>query len=137
VNTQQTRSRTSWFPFVALFGLLTLTISLFQAQWIQWGANPQVLHSANTILFAVTASTFWFMNRQFRQPGGQALLKGLYGSFMIRFFLIALAAFVYILIQRKQVNVPGLIGGGIFYVLYLGLEIRQLQRMLKSDSRHA
>ena len=137
MNTPQTRLRTSLPPFVALFGLLTLAISLFQTQWIKLGADPRVMHSANTILFAVTIISFWVMSRQFRQPGGQALLRGLYGSFMIRFFLIAVAAFVYILIQRKQVNVPGLIGGGIFYVLYLGLEIRQIQRMLKSASTHA
>jgi hypothetical protein len=51
---------------------------------------------------------------------------------MIRFFVLAGSAFIYILSQRKQVNIPGLIGGAFFYILYLIVELRPIRAKLKS-----
>lgn len=96
-----------------------------------------VLHAANTILFLVASFAAFWMSIALRKSGGHALLKALYGGFMIRFFVLAGAAFIYILSKRKQVNIPALAGGALFYVLYLVVEIRSLRSVLKSDSSNA
>lgn len=124
-------------PLVLLFMALSGAIFLLDSQLMQWGVDIRVLHGSNALLFGVTALASLWINRSLRGTGGQALLKALYGGFMIRFFLLASVAFVYIIAQRKQVNLPGLIGAAFFYVLYLWIEVRSLRPVLKSDSRHA
>jgi hypothetical protein len=116
---------------------ITLLIVLLKDQLINQGVDLRVLHAANLLLFLVsTVSTIW-MIRSFRQPDGHALLKALYGGFMIRFFLLAIAAFIYILANRKGVNIPGLVGSAVFYILYLTVEIRSLRKVLKSTNPNA
>ena len=55
----------------------------------------------------------------------------MYGSFMIKFFLIAIVAFVYIMVARKNVNKPGLIVCGLLYIVYTVLETGALMKLLK------
>ncbi|MFM7671252.1 MAG: hypothetical protein ACKO6Q_01505 [Bacteroidota bacterium] len=124
-------------PIVSLYGVLAILIIFLRQQLVGWGVDVRVLHGANTILFLAAAFASIWVTIQFRHANGQSMLKALYGGFMIRFFLIALTAFVYILMKRKQVNVPGLVGGAIFYVLYMVLEIQTLRAKLKHPSTNA
>jgi hypothetical protein len=124
-------------PLVLLYTVLAAAIFFFSERLATTGADVRELHGANTIVFLATLAASVWLTIQFQRSGGQAALKGLYGGFMIRFFLIALSAFVYILLKRKEVNVPGLIGGAIFYVLYWLVEIRSLRSKMKSTSTHA
>lgn len=124
-------------PLVFLYASLAILVLVLQTQLIAWGVELRVLHGANTILFLVASAAIFWMSVSLRAIGGQALLKALYGGFMIRFFVLAGAAFIYILTKRKQVNIPGLAGAALFYVLYLIVEIRSLRSFLKSDSSNA
>lgn len=124
-------------PLVFLYTILAISFIVFNDFLSNRGVDPRVLHGANTLLFIVASwATFW-MALSLRKAGGQALLKALYGGFMIRFFVLAGAAFVYILSKRKQVNIPGLAGAALMYVLYLVIEIRSIRSQLKSESSNA
>lgn len=123
-------------PLAILFALIAGSLFLLQSYILRWGADVRVLHLANILLFAVACISAFWMSASMQRSGATALLKALYGGFMIRFFVLAGAAFIYILSVRKQVNLPGLIGAAIFYLLYLFVEIRSLRTVLKS-STHA
>ena len=66
----------------------------------------------------------------------QASVRAIMSSFMIKFFVIAIAAFIYIYLQRKTVNLPALYLAALFYILYTTLEVRLLLNQLKK-STHA
>lgn len=55
----------------------------------------------------------------------------MYGSFLIKFFVIALAAVIYIMMARKNVNKPALMICAGLYVLYAGIETSALMKMAK------
>lgn len=137
MNTRLTDRLSILSPLVFLYTGLAILIIVLQTQLKGWGVDLRVLHGANTILFLVASVAIFWMSVSLRASGGQALLKALYGGFMIRFFVLAGAAFVYILTKRKQVNIPGLAGAALFYVLYLVVEIRALRSFMKSDSSNA
>ncbi|MFN4893413.1 MAG: hypothetical protein ACK5G0_06605 [Bacteroidota bacterium] len=124
-------------PIAFLYTVLGAGIVLLESKLHQWGVDRRVLHGANTLLFITAGLSSLLQLLQSKKSGGQALLKSIYGGFMIRFFGIALAALIYILLKRKEVNIPGLIGGAIFYILYWVVEIRSLRQILKSDPGHA
>jgi predicted neutral ceramidase superfamily lipid hydrolase len=137
MSTPLSDRRSQLAPIAFLFALLSVLIILLESRLHQLGVDGRVLHGANLLLFITAGLSSLLLLLQSKKSGGQALLKSIYGGFMIRFFGIALAALIYILLKRKEVNSPGLIGGAIFYVLYWVVEIRSLRQILKSDSGHA
>jgi len=137
MSTRLTNRLSFLSPLLVLYTTLVLIIFVFKTQLIGLRVDLGVLHAANTILFLVASFAAFWMSIALRKSGGHALLKALYGGFMIRFFVLAGAAFIYILSKRKQVNIPALAGGALFYVLYLVVEIRSLRSVLKSDSSNA
>ena len=90
-----------------------------------------VLLVGNFILFAVTAFSFWLTNRSFTSSNPQAFVRAIYGSFMIKFFVVAIAAFIYIMVTKKNVNKPALLICGGLYILYTAFEIGTLLQLLK------
>jgi hypothetical protein len=44
------------------------------------------------------------MQRSFRSENPQAFVRAVMGSFIIRFFVVAIAAFVYIMVAKQTVN---------------------------------
>ena len=124
-------------PLFILFGSLELLIVVAADLLLKLGADKWVLHGANTVLFCTAALASLLMRASMKGSGGQAVLKSLYGGFLIRFMGIALAACIYIFLNRKQVNIPGLVGGAFFYILYWIIEIRMLRVKLKSPAVNA
>jgi hypothetical protein len=51
---------------------------------------------------------------------------------MIKFFVLAVAALLYILYMRKEVSVPVLAVAAVLYVLYTVAEVRALLLLLKT-----
>jgi hypothetical protein len=137
MKTRPANRSSVFYPLILLYTALAMLILLLRAPLFRWGVEVQVLQGSNTLLFLVAFVAAWWMSGSLRQSGGQALLKALYGGFMIRFFVLAATAFIYILSKRKQVNIPGLVGSAFFYILYLVVEIQSLRSLLKSDSANA
>lgn len=124
-------------PITLLYTVLAAGIIFFQSYLEQWGVDKRVLHGANTVLLLTASLSLFLMLLQTGKPGSQAILKSIYGGFIIRFLGIAMAAFIYIFLKKKNVNIPGLIGGAFFYVLYWVVEIRSARKQLKSTAPHA
>jgi len=61
----------------------------------------------------------------------QAAVRAMYMSFMMKFFVLAIAAFVYIMVAKKNVNTSGLIVCAGLYILYTFFETRALMRMAR------
>ncbi len=95
-----------------------------------------VILVGNFILFAVTAFSYWLTNRSFTSSNPQAFVRAMYGSFIFKFFVVAIAAFIYIMVAKKNVNKPGLIICAGLYIIYTTLEIATLLKLLKKK-KHA
>jgi hypothetical protein len=89
-----------------------------------------VLLVGNFILYAVTAFSFWLTNRSFSSTNPQAFVRAMYGSFMLKFFVVAVTAFAYIIVEKKDVNKPALLACAGLYIIYTALEIATLIKLL-------
>ena len=90
-----------------------------------------VLLGGNFILFVATALSFWVSTRSLNSTNPQASVRGLYGSFMIKFFICLVAAFVYIMVVKKNVNKPALFICMGLYLIYTFMEVAALQKLMK------
>jgi hypothetical protein len=120
-----------WFPLVILFVILNAFILSTQKTLIKKGFDTDVLLVGNLIIFLATIISFYISYRSSTSPNPHASIRSLYGSFMVKFFIIILAAFVYIMTQKKNLNKPALFTCMALYLVYTVFEITSLQRLLR------
>jgi hypothetical protein len=113
--------------------ILTMGLVLFNQHWfLEKGFDLNVFASANALLFIISLLTLLITKRSLKSENPNAFVRAMYGSFMIKFFIIAIVAFAYILTVKKAVNKPALIAAAVLYILYAIVEVRALMRELKS-----
>ena len=117
--------------FIVLLLAVTAVLFLFRSWLVAHQLDVSVVLGANFLLFLVTLIGAGLTTKSFSNPNLQASIRAVMLSFMIKFFVLALAAFVYIYVKRKAVNLPALYGAAFLYVLYAGVEVRLLLRALK------
>ena len=120
-------------PFAILF---FVTFILFIVLWKtkafpEAGIDWSVAMGGTAILYFATALSFWLSYRSINSSNPHAPIRSMYGSFMAKFFVIAVAAFIYIMAEKKQVNKPALMICMGLYLIYTFLEVTSLQKILR------
>jgi hypothetical protein len=119
------------FPVILLFVLLNGFFISGRTLLEKWSIDREVLIVGNLILFVVTLLSFWLGQRGLRSGNVQAFIRSIYASFIVKFFIIAVAAFIYIVAVKKNVNRPALIACMCLYLVYTFLEVSILMKMAK------
>jgi len=99
------------------------------------GIDQPVLIGGNLVLFIATALSFYISYRSITSPNPNASVRSLYGSFMIKFFLIIITAFVYIMVAKKDLNKPALFICMGLYLVYTVVEVASLQKLLRQQKQ--
>ena len=125
----QKRSTSAFFPIAFLFIILSGFFVSGRGFLEKWGMDPAVLITGNLILFAATTLSFWLGCRGLKTNNPQAIVRSVYGSFIVKFFILIIAAFVYIMMAKKNVNKPALIVCMGLYIVYTFLEVYILLKL--------
>lgn len=128
------KSRKPWIPFVLLFIILNCFFIAGKNWLIKKGVDHEVLIVGNLVLFLATLFSFLVYFRSLRAKSPSASVRGMYGSFMIKFFVCLIAAFAYILMAKKNVNKPAMIICMGLYIVYTVIEVSTLQKLVKQKS---
>ena len=129
------KSRKLWLPIVLLFVFLNSIFVLGKSFLTQHGIDHLVLIGGNLVLFIASALSFYISHKSITSKNPNSSIRSLYGSFMIKFFLIAIAAFVYIMVVKKNVNKPALVICMGLYLVYSFVEVASLQKLLKQKKQ--
>lgn len=126
-------------PLFIVFLLITAFALTGTSLLEKYSLNKDLLIIGNLILFLVVLVSYIITYRSLHSANPQAFIRAMYGSFLIKFFLLAIAAFIYIMMAKKNVNKPGLAICAVLYILYTAIEIRALMKILKGrkQSPHA
>ncbi len=118
-------------PLIFVFTFI-MAFSITGKSWLEKnGVDQLVLIGGNLLLFVVSLTAFFITFKALKSANPQAFVRAMYGSFMIKFFLIVVAAFIYIMIAKKEVNKPALVICGGLYIIYTAIETRALMKLLK------
>lgn len=121
-------------PLITIFIIVTV-FALIANSWLQQkDIDQSVLLWGNLILFLVSLVSFMAMYRSLQSPKPKSSVTAMYSGFMIKFFTVALAAFVYIMYAKKEVNKPALIFCAGLYIIYTMFETRALLRILRQKN---
>lgn len=118
-------------PMILIFILINAFLITGKDWLAKKGIDQEVLIVGNLVLFAVMFLSFVLTRRSFNSSNPQHFVRAIYGGFIIKFFVIAIAAFAYIMVVKKNVNKPALFTCMGLYVLYTVFEVSSLLRLLK------
>jgi uncharacterized membrane protein len=129
-------ARPVFIRLILLLTVVSIAVFLFRERLAVQGADWRVLVAGNGLLFGVHTLAFGISYRALRSSNPQAFVRSMYGSFLLKFFGLALAAFVYIMLERRQVSKMALAGLAALYIVYTAVEVRGLLGLLKAR-KHA
>ena len=121
-------------PLRPLFLLFIVFTALFIAgkNWLaKWNINQDVVIIGNLLMLLITLVSYLILVRGLKSSNPHAFVRAVYGSFIIKFFVIAITAFVYIMIAQKNVSKGALIISMIIYLIYTFIEVSVLTKLLK------
>lgn len=118
-------------PLFILFILINAIALTGKSMLEKYHFSQELLILGNLLLFVVVLVSYIITYRSLHSANSQAFIRAMYGSFLIKFFFLAIAAFVYIMMAKKEVNKPGLGVCALLYIVYTGIEIRALMKTLK------
>jgi len=96
--------------------------------------NYPVLYWGNLLLFLVGCITVRMTVKALSDKNTQVFLRMIYGSFLLKFFVFAIAAFIYINAFKKDLNKPALFGCLGLYMLYTIIEVRAALKQSKKTN---
>jgi hypothetical protein len=123
-------------PALLVYLFLAFTV-LFGAAWAIFSAavvDFRVLMIGNTLLFAIGYYSVRMSTKGLLHKNPQFFLRMVYGSLMLKLFLISIAAFVYIARFKQAVNKPALFGFFILYLFYAVTEVRLVLQQSKQKN---
>lgn len=118
-------------PMIIVFILLNALFITSKSWLVRKGVDQEVLIIGNLILFLVMLSSFLLTQRSLKAANPNVFVRAVYLSFIIKFFILAIGAFVYIMAVKKNVNKPALITCMGLYIVYTYFEVSSLMRLLK------
>lgn len=118
-------------PMILIFIFLNAFFIVGKTWLANKGIDQAVLIGGNLLLFLVSLITFLITYRSLKAKNPNVFVRAMYGGFIIKFFVVAIAAFIYIMITKKNVNKPALFFCMGLYVLYTFFEVSSLMRVLK------
>lgn len=119
---------------IGLFIVVTIAAVAGKDWLAQYNIDWRVVALGNFLLFDTGIISLLIMTRTLKSANPQAFVRAMYGSFIVKFFVLAIAAFVYIMVTKKNVNKEALIICAGLYVIYAFLETRILTKLLKGKN---
>ena len=118
-------------PVVLLFVIINALAISLRTRWMNWKVDQELLIGGNLFLFAITFISFLIARKGLQNKNPNAFVRSVYASIMFKLFICLIAAFVYIALQRRNLNKPAFFSLMGLYLVYTFLEVAVLTRLLR------
>jgi hypothetical protein len=124
----------NFLPAIILFLLLNSGFLVMTKNLEEWGFNYPVLLIGNLVVFAISFLSYYMAVRGLSTKNNHAFFRWVYGSVMLKLFLLAGVAFIYIMMNKKEVNKPALFFCMGMYIIYTFIEVSALMKVNKQKT---
>ena len=128
------QSLRNFFPAIIFFLILNSAFLTLMKRLEGWGFDYAVLMFGNLLVFGISLLSYWMAVRGLTTKNTHAFFRWVYGSIMIKLFLLAGVVFVYIMTNKKEVNKPSLFFCMGLYVVYTVIEVSGLMKVNKQKT---
>ena len=123
-----------YIPLLVLFLSLMLIVFVFKAALQSFGFHISFLYIANTILFVLSFSGFLLQMRGLRSANNNSFIRGVYGSLLLKIFIVLIAVFAYVFLTQGKINKPSLFTSMALYLVYTCVEVAQLMKIARKKT---
>ena len=128
------QSLRGFFPAIMIFLVLNSVFLVLMKKLETWGVDYSVLVIGNLLVFAISFLSYWMAVRGLTTKNNHAFFRWVYGSVMLKLFLLAGVAFAYIMMNKKEVNKPALFFCMGLYIVYTFIEVSALMKVNKQKT---
>jgi hypothetical protein len=121
---------------ILTFVVLNAIIIVFRRSLTAEGFNVDTLILGHVLLFVLTLLSLFMLKSGMRAATTPAFLRSVYGSFMLKLFIAAIAVFVYAWLNKGQINKPSLFTLMGLYLVYVYLEVKTLLKLSRKGNSH-
>ena len=115
--------------FIALNGFF-----LSGKKWLDgWGIEQDTVIIGNLILALITFFSYFLALRGLKNPNPHAFVRSVYASMLLKLFLTIVIVFLYVFLNQKTYNKPGLFTCMGLYLVYSFLEVSILMKLVKGN----
>jgi len=114
-----------------LFVFLNSALILFRRSLVSYGFDTDVLLTGNIVLWVMSMVSYRLQANGLKAPATASFLGGVYGSFMLKFLIVAAGVFGYGYLTGGKINKPALFSLMGLYLVYTFLETRALMKLSK------
>ena len=100
----------------------------------KWKFDKDVITIGNLVLFLATFLSYFFALRGLQASNPHTFIRSVYSSIMVKFFICLLAAVIYIIMYKANLNKPALFICMGLYLIYTFIEVRILTKIMKQKS---
>jgi len=125
-------NRNPLFRFTAIFILANIFLIILKYQ-VPGDIDFSVLFAGNAILFIATLISFYLYRKAIINKNPHVFIRFVYGGLFLKMVICIVAALIYILIARNNVNKIALFGCFGLYIIYTFAEVRILIQLSKQQ----
>lgn len=123
--------KASFLPLIIVFVILNAVLITGRSWLAKKGIEQEVLIVGNLLIALVSILSVVLTQRSFKSTNPHVFVRAVYSGFIIKFFVLAAAALVYIMLSGKNVSRPAIFSCMALYVIYSFIEVSALLRLLK------
>jgi len=116
-------------PLIVLFILINALAFILRTFLHDQGFGIKFLLTANLLLFCMSLFAFFIQMSGLKSTNINAFIRGVYGSLLVKVFIVIIALGIYLFITKGKVNKPSLFTSMGLYILYTVIEVRQLMKI--------
>ena len=123
-----------FLPVIIFFiGINAVTLTGFGLA-DKWGFDRDVITIGNLVLFLATSFSYFLALRGLKDNNPHTFVRSVYVSIMVKFFICLLAALIYIIMYKANLNKPALFICMGLYLIYTFMEVMILTKLMKQKS---
>jgi len=120
-----------FFPLIIVFVIINALLITGKPWLAKKGIEQDVLIIGNLLIALVSVLSVVLTRRSFKSSNPHVFVRAVYSGFIIKFFVLAAAALVYIVVSGQNVSRPAIFSCMALYVIYSFIEVSALLRLLK------
>jgi len=111
-------------PLFALFVIVNALLLWYQKELPAYHIDVMVVFAANALLFILSVLSLMMHTKAIDKKNPNAAIRGVMGATVLKLFVLAAAALVYLFLSDKNRSLNAIFAGMILYVLYTFIEVR-------------
>ncbi|MGN6617486.1 MAG: hypothetical protein ACTHJ5_09940 [Ilyomonas sp.] len=125
-----------YLPVILIFVIINSLCIMFKNRFAVKNIDADVILGANLILFIITILTTSMHSKAIKNTNPNVFVRSVMGATIIKFFVIAIAVFIYMFLAGESRSVYAVIISMGVYVIYTVFELQTVFRLNRKGNGH-